>query len=297
MLKIFTLIGSGFKWIFDPKNRWLMTFIMIALVVALFIFQYTMISNLKKQIAEQKQESERTINNLNAANDTVRNYQLANGTLRGEITGYIITLTELQDKYKDLFKQFNLTYSEWKKQPPITIIEYRTTVIEKMSNVPTGIITDKFGSDILSFRHDTIFNEGNSRTIRGLFPINKKYFLKKDSSEVKIQNIPYFAKNYSLPGSIELYQEMSLITGISIDAKTKKPTVWVETKYPGIKFIDIKGASILDDKASKKAMLQAERKFGLGIHMGAGLTYAAGQIYFGPTLSIGINWTPNLIKW
>ena len=98
---------------------------------------------------------------------------------------------------------------------------------------------------------------------------------------------------YSLPGIIIV----SFCCGQAIDAKTKKPTVWVETKYPGIKFIDIKGASILDDKASKKALLQAERKFGLGIHMGAGLTYANGQIYLGPTLSIGVNWTPNLIKW
>ena len=179
MLSFFTAIGSGFKWLFDPKNRWLITFILIAAVVALIVIQFNTISNLKAELVAQKTESERVYNNLLAANDTVRNYKLKNGAMRGEITGYTITLEELRGEYKNLFTQFDKTYKEWKNQPPKTIVEYHTTIVEKLANVPTSIITDKYGNDVLSFKHDTTFSIGNSRSVKGLFPINKKYFTKK----------------------------------------------------------------------------------------------------------------------
>ena len=94
----------------DPKNTRM--FLLGGIIVLLFL--------LVRQCNETEQakgEVTRFQNNLEAANDTIRNYVNENGESVGEIKGLNLSLEELRD---------SLEYE--KSRPPITIVKYKTGI-------------------------------------------------------------------------------------------------------------------------------------------------------------------------
>lgn len=149
----------------------LIIFIVILGGIGTFYLMRNQILNLKEQVAVEKNEVERIKNNYDASLDTIRVYRDKNGNMTSQISGYKLTINEMDKKYKDLFK----LYIKEKNKEPIVIVEYITKVDEKITNIST-IVTDT----TITFADSVRYSEGSYRAITGTIPYKITYHIKKD---------------------------------------------------------------------------------------------------------------------
>lgn len=217
--------------------------------------------------AEAKGEANRITNNWKASQDSVRNYVDKYGNAAAEIRALNLTLEEAKAE---------LEYE--KSKPPITVIKYRTQIIEKIVEVPVTII-------------DTIIGSFNSALV-----INQENSWGNSSRKIGVQ-VPYSIADENLTlgnASIDLQQNIWLTASILRDKKTKEVFVNLTSDYPGTTFNSARGIMI-DPKSSGLRDLQYQNRktFGLGLQLGYGLNAAGASPYVG----IGLNYTPKFLQW
>lgn len=280
------------KFIKDSKNQRLLIFAALLIFGLLFFRQCNTIKGLKEQIKTEQAETKRIKNNYDASQDTVRMYRTENGNLRGEISGYTLTLEELRGEYADLFKK----YEYEKNKPPKTIIEYVVQIKEVIKEVPVYVSIDSLGNKAFTFSDTAIYEDDNSRILTGLIPFKINYYSLPDSTLLHPDSIKNCAKVFPGLGVFQLSQNISLTTGLSIDNKTKKPLIWVETKYPGVIFPTIKGAYIMDDPLSREAARKLRKEFGISAQFGYGLLLSKTGYNTGLYMGVGISYTPRWLQ-
>lgn len=207
MLKVFT-------WIIDPKNRTIILFIIISLLVGLFFYQKNRTENFKNKYNDQVKETNRITNNYNASQDSLEMYIDKNGNLTGEISGYQITVEEWENQYDSLFSLYRIE----KNKPPKTIIEYKTQIVENITEIPTQV----FDSSI-TFTDTANYGNGNYRIISGKIPYNIIYRLKCDSVNV-------YAFNKALYYAFQL-RERGIKDAFVVIYQNNKRVNYSEIKY------------------------------------------------------------------
>lgn len=273
-------IKNIISWILDPKNRSLI--ISAAFIVILFLLLSTCnrVAGLKMEIEKGKEESQRIVNNYEAAQDTVIMFTEANGNLVGQIQGYELTVKELKTEYEKLFGE----HEDLKKRPPLTITKVVTVIKDSLIEVAVNSTGDSTGGE-LTFSDSTFFSEGNWRNLSGTIPYSLNNTL----------------ENPVIPGdgSFEIGQSLSLSTTLTKDKETGKIMIKVETPYPGVTFSSIQGASILDDEKNKKMWRQARKTWGIGFDVGYGVLIDVrnSNVSTGPYFGVGVNYSPKLLQW
>lgn len=203
-----------FTWLLDPKNRTLILFVFIAIVIGLFFWQRSRTQHFKFKYEEEVKENERITNNYLASVDTLKQYKGKNGELIGEISAYKITEDEMKTKYANLFNLYTIE----KNKPPKFIVETRWKVVENINDIPTEII----GDSLITFRDSTNFGNGNWRIIEAEIPYKFEYRLKKDSA-----NLYEFQK--ALVYAFDLQQRG--VTNASVVAyKNGQPITYLESQ-------------------------------------------------------------------
>ncbi len=267
-------------WIFDPKNRSLLIGGVIVVLIMLNLSNCSRVSGLKTELVQTKNENNRIVNNYQASQDSLNQYINQSGVLVGEIQGYELTVTELEQEYASLLGD----YKNLEDKPPITITEVVTIIKEVVKEVEITNEGDSAGGS-LSFLDSTFYSEGNWRKLKG------------DISYSLDTNL----ENPVVPGTgdFELYQSLSLSTYLLKDKETGKILINVETPYPGVRFSKIEGASILDNKVNKKVLRETRKEWGLGVLVGYGVAINPGTNSYaiGPMFGIGVSYTPKILQW
>lgn len=293
MIQAISFISSIFK----RENLKLLLF--GAIVVFLLIFFQTCNQNakLKEQIKIEKAEQQRILNNWEASKDTLKQYIDQNGSLRGEIQGYALTQKELVGKYSELFSSVEKFKKEWQKTPPVTIVETKYIITEKIKDFQVSV-NQNGKTGLVNFSSDTTFNAGNYRKISGKLPYSLSYFNKFDSSYVDFSSSLMYAKVNPFSPEVTLEQRMNLNTGINKDKQTGKLKIWVTTDYPGVTFSEIKGAEILEEGETAKLFQKPRKSWGLGFSVGPGLLYnpASRSLVPGIYVGVGLNFTPKKLQ-
>lgn len=258
--------------------------IIIVVLLTLLSFQ----CNRNASLVNDKIELNRTINNIEADNAVLKTYVVNDSILRGEIQGYELTEKELKKQYSDLLGSFEIL----KKQKIKTIVKTKIIIKDSLI-IPTNVLEIN-GQSFFVFSDSTFYSEGNWRKVNGKLPYD--IILISNTDTIKLDSAVY---SKAVPGNVALNieQSMTLTTGLFKDKKTGKIMIKVDTGYPNMHFVDIKGASIMDDKKSDSYKLTKEfrKTFGFGFHIGYGLNVNKGGIVsMGPQISVGLNITP---KW
>jgi hypothetical protein len=256
--------------------------IIIALLLSLLSFQ----CNRNSSLVNDKIELNRTINNTEADNAKLKTYVVNDSIHRGEIQGHELTEKELKKQYSDLLGSFEIL----KKEKVKTVI--KTEFILKDSIVMPTNVLEINGQSFFVFSDSTFYSEGNWRKVSGKLPYDIYLISKTDT--IKLDSAIY---SKAVPGNVNLNieQSMTLSTGLFKDKKTGKIMIKVDTGYPNMSFVDIKGASIMEDPNSYKLTKEFRKTFGFGFNIGYGLNVnKSGIVSMGPQVSIGLNVTP---KW
>jgi len=254
------VIKNILAFLTDPKNTRMLLLGGIVVLVMLLLRQC-------QATQEAQGEADRISNNWKASLDEIENYINEKGNTEAEILALTLTLDEVKDE---------LDFE--KSKPPVTVIKYRTEIVEKIVEVPVEV-------------KDTIIGNFNSA-----LTINQENSWSNSSRKIGVQ-VPYNAIGDSLVfgnATIDLRQNIWLTASILRDKKTKEVFVNLETDYPGTTFNNAQGIMI-DPKSSgfRDLQFQNRKPFGIGVQLGFGLSGNT----VGPYVGIGINYTPKFLQW
>jgi len=255
MISVFSNI---LKFLTDPKNTRMLLLGVIVILAMLLMRQC-------EATGKAKEEVTRITNNQLALADTIRNYKDKWGNSIGEIRGLKLKIDELGDSIK--FE---------KNKPPVTIIEYKTVIVEKIVEVPVYTLDTVIGdySSAITFTANGEWGK-SSRLLNGLIPF-------------KIENDSLITGS----ATVDLKQSIWLTASILEKKKTKEVFVELKSDYPGVSFNNAQG--VLIDQESVSSFKKSSRKsFGLGLQAGYGYSING----FSPYIGIGLNYTPKFLQW
>lgn len=254
------MIKNIFSFILDPKNTRMFLLAIVLILIGLLFKEC-------KNSKEAAQEIVRIKNNIEASNDVIKYHVNKEGQLVAEIQALTLTVDELRDSLK--FE---------KNKPPVTIIEYRTKIVEKIVEVPVYITVVK----------DTTFD--------AILHVESTDSWGNSSRQIKV-DVPYSLKTDTVEfnnATINLTQDIWFNSSILVDKKTKKAYVNLTTDYPNATFNGVKGIVVDHNTPGFKELTNQYRKeFGIGIHAGYGLTSSG----FSPYIGLGLTYTPKFLQW
>jgi len=254
------VIKNILAFLTDPKNTRMLLLGGIVVLVMLLLRQC-------QATVEAKDNAIRIENNWKASLDEIENYINEKGNAEAEVLALNLTIDELEDKL-----EFE------KNKPPVTVIQYKTKVVEKIVEVPVYVIDTVMGYYYSALKFDANATWGqSSRSLSGLIPFN----IKNDSL---------------ITGSavVNLKQDIWLSASILRDRKTKEVFVNLETDYPGITFNNAQGI-LVDQKSKGFIDLQRQNRKTLGVGLQLGVGY--GSTGFTPYVGIGLGYTPKFLQW
>lgn len=260
------------------KNRGLITFILGALFVLLFLKQCNKISDLKQEVKTANQTAQREVNNINAGLDSVRYYKNKNGKLVAEIKGYEFDVVNLREDQKKMILKYQTALNLNKKLNGVNTLlmvdlGLKDSLIANLRQSKIDSLTTKIDFD----RADD-FGNGNSRTFKGSVYVKRNYL----TNELTASN-PLFVFD----------QKIKLVA--AVDESTGVQQLKITTDYPGLSFNDIENISLINTKLNQKLEKKAGWSIGLGFGVGACLT--PGQVVaFGPTVGLHAIWSPKWLR-
>lgn len=272
-------VNKGYKetvYSFLKKNG----AILGVIILALLLIRQCNVSN------RLDEEAKREHNNYLAAQDSVRFISNKNGNLVNEKSAFELKMSELSKDNKDLIEKLDLS----KKKTPEVVIQTVVKYVEVFRDVPTKVHKDQTGQEFVSFIHNPSLPGQNSLKISGKIPYEIK--INQDENDPKIVS----ANLLTSPAEISMEQQISIVSGLYRDPKTKRLMTRVSTDYPGITFSDINSFQIKDTPENRKTLMQERKRFGLGLNMGFG--YVAGPLGISPGvyLGVGFHFSPKFLQ-
>jgi len=272
-------ILTAFNWLTDPENRKWLTLGLILVLITLLIGTCGHISSLQGEIKASQEETQRVRNNWEASRDSVEMAVGENGELIGRIDGYVLTLDELNEDYKEMKAKWLFE----KGKPPVVITEVVTEIRDSLIWVQVELE----GDSVILVSDSTGFSLDNFRILSGRIPY-----------EIDT------TRNLLLPGKgiFELEQAIKLSTTLTRDKRSGKIEILVSTEYPGVKFSRIQGAIIQDDKENNKVLKQARKSWGVSVSAGYGVMLNLANVNriglaHGPYAGFGIHYSPKWAQW
>lgn len=261
------------------KNRTLIAFVLGALFILFFLRQCNRIETLENQVRIANENTQREINNAEAAKDSVRIVKLENGKLAYTIKSYEFDISNLRadqkiltDKYvkalglnKDLKNTNTLLMAD---------LEIKDSIIAKLKSTQIDSMSAK-----LEFQTEDDWKNGNYRKIGGWLIVRRTLDNKLIGSTV----------NLALDQKIKLLAAIEERDGIQ--------SVKITTDYPGLTFNDIENINLINNKLNQKPEKKAGWSVGVGVGYGIMLNPTQNfTITAGPTIGLNLIWSPKWLR-
>jgi hypothetical protein len=237
--------------------------------------------------ADAKKEAERNFNNLLSERDSVRVLASKNGNMLVERAAFQLKYNELTEEQEELIDRLELS---GKRKPSVVI---QTEVVYKDTSIMVPVAATQEGDNTyLKFTHNPTLPGTNKLLIAGQLP----YTVDTDTIWDPSDKSKFKFVSTVIPGTAKLSmeQKIDLVTGLYTDPKTGRLFVRASTSFPGITFSEMQALDMVDDPATKKALKQARKPFGIGFSIGYGLTVGKDGYIAGPSVGLGLTYSP---KW
>ena len=260
------------------QNKQLRNFLVIVLVALLFLKQCNQISNLKREVDQVEETANRNFNNYKAAQDTVRLLELNNGKQAATIKSYEFDIANLEEEQENLIAKYKGVLDINKDLNKVNAllsadIKIKDSLLAAISVERIDSITDKVTFD----RFDD-FGHGNTRNLAG------SMFVYRDGD-----NLLYRDAIFSIQ------QEMSLYAAIEDADGDGQDEIKITTDYPGLVITDIENINLINSKLNQKYEKKSGWSIGLGVGYGVNLNNNQ-VISYGPSLGIGLFWSPKWLR-
>jgi len=256
------------------------------MVIILLFFLFMRQCN---ETAHLEAEVRREHNNYLAQLDSVRTIKSENGHLIQEKSTFQLKISELSSEQKDLIKRLELK-SNGRGTTPKSVIQTVGNIKDDKIFVKSSVSKDTSGLETINFVYEPTLPGKNRLKITGKTPY-----------EINLKRNPNDSLNYItsiIPGTtnLSLEQSIDIVTAIYQDPKTKRLMTRVTTDYPNLTFSDINSFEVTDNPETRKALKSARKEFGLGIHLGYGISGSSTGMNPGIYLGFGLHYSPKFLQ-
>lgn len=260
------------------QNNWAMNIIVIGLVSIIFLKQCNQISDLENEADQAIETANRNLNNYKAANDTVKILELSNKEKAATILSYEFDIANLKDSQSKLISKYNDVLDINKDLDMVNMLLFSEIKIKDSLLALISIDNVDSTTDKVIFDRFDDFGNGNNRHLTGNMLVYKNGdSLVYDEAKFLIQ------------------QEISLHTSIEDTNGDGQDEVKITTEYPGLAITDIENINLINSKLNRKYVKKAGWSIGLGI--GYGLNLNNNQVIsYGPSLGVGLYWSPKWLR-
>lgn len=248
---------------FVTKNTKLILFILLVVAVG-FAYGY------RDAYVNQKAETQKQKDNIEALQDSVRTVTTKNGDLQQEKLALQSDTTQLRTLNAELADELQnqkgkveqLTQLVGELEGQLGDVETDSGIVVESRTSPVGLSNYKFTWS----KSDS--GEGWSKILEG-------YFIVQADSSYK----PRIVENKITRDLLN----MQIFTGIkTVD---DKKTIFVRSTYPGLNFTDINGAVISEENEFG----QTPSRWGIGVQLGYG--YSVNSGLFEPYIGVGVTYS------
>lgn len=254
----------------------------IVILIFLVFKQCEMIKTTKSEVSLEH-------NNYLAARDSVRVIKEEIGKIIVEKSSYQKKVSQLEKDQIDLIKRLELK-SNGKKTTPKTVVQIVTKYKDSIVNIPSEVIKDPNGSESIVFTHEPSLPGKNRLKISGKVPY--QIDLKRDSRD----STKYIANIIPRGTSLNIEQNIDIVTGIYQDPKSKRIMTRITTDYPNLRFNEINSFDITDNPETRKALKSARKEFGFGVNFGYGIIGNSKGIDNGFYIGVGVHYSPRFLQ-
>lgn len=259
-----------------------LAFIGGALLVLFMMQQCNTISKLKEKVEISEQNAANNFNNYLAAKDTISYVKNELGGTIAQISSYTFRISELERANLDLTDRYIKALNLNKDLKGVNTLLYAELLIKDSLLANSKVIMLDSLTALIEFNKFDDFGNQNTRTING---------------SMLVQYDPIISTINGSPVKIDISQTVSLAAAIEeIDGRNR---LKITSGYPGITITKIENINIVDDRLNYKEKgidKKAGFSIGMGVGYGINLNTTNSTVTTGPTLNLGLYWSPAWLR-
>lgn len=262
-----------------PTNRNVITFIVVAVLILLLMYQCDRNSTLKTEVEQVQMVADRNFNNYKASQDTITIERNKNGELVAIKLAYEFDINSLTEANKKLIATYQSSLNLNKDLKNVnSLLKAEIKIKDSIINAKTNVITINDTLSIVKFSDEKKWDKYNWRRFNGNIGILR-------NSKTNILTID--SSRFDFVQGMELKAAILNENGVN--------SLKISTPYPGVTFTNIENINLVNDKLNEKYKKKAGWSVGVGVGYGVNLT--PGQVVgFGPSINIGLMWSPKWLR-
>lgn len=253
-------------------------YIGLIVFILLFLHQCNSNSQLKREVAQVQMVADRNLNNYIAGQDTIKIERNKNGDLIALKKTYEFDINSLTDANKKLIANYQTVLNLNKNLKNVnSLLKAELKIKDSIINAKSNVITVNDTISIIKFTDEKNWDKYNWRRFNGDISVlrnSKTNMLTVDSSR------------FDFTQGIELKAAILNENGVN--------SLRISTPYPGVTFTNIENINLVNDRLNEKYKKKAGWSIGIGV--GYGLNLSSGAITPGPTLNVGLLWSPKWLR-
>ena len=257
-------------------NKNTIIFAILAILVFSLLQQCNSNQNLKREIAQVQRVSDRNLNNYKALQDTINLEKNRYNDLVSSIRSFEYDINTLTDENKRLIRKYNKQLNINSELENVNNLLSTTLTVKDSIINANGAVTVVEDTIKVDVADENNFDKYNWRRFNG------RISLLRDSSSYSL-----FSSKFSIEQGIGLRAAIIDENGYE---KLK-----ITTPYKGVTFTNIENINLVNDRLNKKYEKKAGWSLGVGFQYGINLNNNQ-VISTGPSIGIGLYWSPKFLK-
>ena len=275
MMYIYKII-SWIKGLKLTKNDIL--YIVLIVFILLFLQQCNSNAKLKREVNQVQGVAARNLNNYIAGQDTIRIERNKNGELVASKRTYEFEVNSLTDANKKIIASYQSSLNLSKNLKGVnSLLRAEIKIKDSIINSNTSIINVNDSLSIIRFNDEKKWDKYNWRQFTGSISILR---------DINTNELSVDSSRFDFVQGMELKAAILKEDGVN--------SLRISTPYPGVTFTNIENINLVNDKLNEKYEKKAGWSVGIGI--GYGLNLSGGLITPGPTVNIGLMWSPKWLR-
>lgn len=272
LLKILDFVKS-----IDKKT---LAFIGGAILMLFMLKQCNTISNLKSDLKIQEELTEINFNNYLASNDSVKYFENEIGGKVAQISSFQFEVSQLERTNIEIENKYIKALNLNKDLAGVnSLLSADIGIKDSLLAMSTLTEIDSVSS-MVNFNKEDDFGSGNTRIVNG------NLIIRYDSS----------GSFTTSPVNLSIAQTLSL--SAAVEELEGRETLKITSSYPGLTITGIENISLIDQRLNDKNKINNKAGFSIGMGIGYGINYdtSNSSITLGPSINVGLYWSPKWLR-
>jgi len=272
LLKILDFVKS-----IDKKT---LAFIGGAILMLFMLKQCNTISNLKSDLKIQEELTEINFNNYLASHDSVKYFENEIGDKVAQISSFQFEVSQLERTNIEIENKYIKALNLNKDLAGVnSLLSADIRIKDSLLAMSTLTEIDSVSS-MVNFNKEDDFGSGNTRIVNG------NLIIRYDSS----------GSFTTSPVNLSIAQTLSL--SAAVEELEGRETLKITSSYPGLTITGIENISLINQRLNDKNKINNKAGFSIGMGIGYGINYntSNSSITLGPSINVGLYWSPKWLR-